>query len=104
MPLQRWLCQDIPEKEEGDWEKIATMKIGITEYFDSMHYLPGHPKCGNPHGHTYQVDIAVEGKLLNGMIMDFGLLREKVREVLTPFDHATLNDIVPYPSCENLCQ
>ena len=28
------------------------MKVGVIEHFDSMHLLPGHKKCGVPHGHT----------------------------------------------------
>lgn len=79
------------------------MKIGITEYFDSMHYLPGHPKCGKPHGHTYRVDIAVEGVVKDGMVMDFDILKTAARDILKTFDHCPLNDLVPYPSCENLC-
>lgn len=79
------------------------MKSGITEYFDSMHYLPGHPKCGKPHGHTYRVDIVVEGEVRDGMIVDFAILKEKLRAILKSFDHTALNEILPYPSCENLC-
>jgi 6-pyruvoyl-tetrahydropterin synthase len=29
------------------------MRPGITEYIDCAHFLPGHPKCGQIHGHTY---------------------------------------------------
>jgi hypothetical protein len=29
------------------------MKLGITEFIDCAHFLPGHPKCGQLHGHTY---------------------------------------------------
>jgi len=28
------------------------MRLGITEYIDCAHFLPGHPKCGQIHGHT----------------------------------------------------
>lgn len=27
--------------------------------FDSAHFIPGHPKCGRLHGHTYQVAITI---------------------------------------------
>jgi len=37
------------------------MKVGCIGYFDSMHLLPGHPKCGVPHGHTWKVEVIAEG-------------------------------------------
>ena len=38
------------------------MRLGITEYIDCAHFLPGHPKCGQVHGHTYRVDVTSEGQ------------------------------------------
>src|SRR2546425_417823 len=35
------------------------MRLGITEYIDAAHHLPGHEKCGRLHGHTYQVDVTI---------------------------------------------
>lgn len=78
------------------------MKVGIIEYIDSMHYLPGHTKCEAPHGHTYKVEVIVEGLLTRGIVIDFNVLREKVKTVLKKFDHINLNKIIKYPSCENL--
>jgi len=79
------------------------MKIGIIEYIDSMHYLPRHKKCETPHGHTYKVEIIAEGNPTKGIIIDFAILRKKVKKVLRNFDHKNLNKIIRYPSCENLC-
>jgi 6-pyruvoyltetrahydropterin/6-carboxytetrahydropterin synthase len=79
------------------------MKVGITEHFDSMHRLPGHPKCGVPHGHTYRLDVTVEGAVSNGMVLDFDELKRHVREVVRPMDHTDLNALHPVPTCENLC-
>lgn len=78
------------------------MKVGVIEHFDSMHLLPGHPKCGVPHGHTYRVDVAVEGPVVNGMVIDFDVLKRGLRELLKAFDHTDLNQLLPMPSCENL--
>ena len=79
------------------------MKVGIIEHFDSMHLLPGHPKCGVPHGHTYTVEVHVEGPVQNGMVIDFDLLKRSLRAVLKEIDHTDLNKILEFPSCENLC-
>ena len=38
------------------------MRLGITEYIDCAHFLPGHPKCGQVHGHTYKVEVVIEGE------------------------------------------
>jgi 6-pyruvoyl tetrahydropterin synthase/QueD family protein len=78
------------------------MKVGVVEHFDSMHLLPGHRKCGVPHGHTYKVEVTVEGPVVNGMVIDFDLLKSGLRELLKGYDHMDLNKIIAYPSCENI--
>lgn len=78
------------------------MKVGVIEHFDSMHLLPGHKKCGVPHGHTYRVEVTVEGPVVNGMVIDFDILKRNLRELLKTFDHVDLNTLMEFPSCENL--
>ena len=68
-----------------------TLRIGITGLtFDAAHYTPGvKEECLNLHGHTFRVDVEVEGPLgPDGMVMDFSALKEAVRRVLEPWDHA----------------
>ena len=80
------------------------MKIGVTEYIDCAHFLPGHLKCGAVHGHTYKVELTIEGKTENGMVVDFADLKHAVREVLGVYDHRSWNDFLDYPSVENICE
>ena len=80
------------------------MRLGITEYIDCAHFLPGHPKCGQVHGHTYRVDVAIEGEHNQGMIVDFNELKGKTREVLARYDHRHWNDVLEFPSVENICE
>ena len=80
------------------------MKLGVTEYMDCAHFLPGHPKCGTLHGHTYQVDLTVQGEIKDGMVIDFADLKQVLREVVSHYDHRSLNDFLEYPSVENICQ
>lgn len=79
------------------------MIIGKRYYFDAAHFLPGHPKCGKMHGHTWTVDVEVEGEMdPEMMVLDFNILNEKVKSVLDKLDHRALNDIVPIPTCESI--
>ncbi|MBI2150245.1 MAG: 6-carboxytetrahydropterin synthase [Acidobacteria bacterium] len=80
------------------------MRLGVTEYLDCAHFLPGHAKCGELHGHTYKVEITVEGPVKGGMVVDFGDLKQALREVLAPYDHRSWNDFLEYPSVENICE
>jgi len=80
------------------------MKLGITEYIDCAHLLPGHPKCGQVHGHTYKIEITVEGELRDGMVVDFADLKSETRGVLQRFDHRDWNEVLSYPSVENICE
>lgn len=79
------------------------MKLGVIEYIDCAHFLPGHPKCGSLHGHTYKVEITIQGELRDGMVMDFADLKQAVRAVLAEYDHKSWNDFLDYPSVENIC-
>ena len=76
----------------------------MSEYVDCAHFLPGHPKCGTLHGHTYKVEIAVEGQVKSGMVIDFADLKDALRSVLAHYDHRSWNDFLEYPSVENICE
>ncbi len=74
-------------------------KIRITKEFkfESAHALLGYDgPCKNIHGHSYKLAVTVIGEPLNdttspknGMVMDFGVLKQIVNEsIVKPFDHA----------------
>jgi 6-pyruvoyltetrahydropterin/6-carboxytetrahydropterin synthase len=74
--------------------------------FDAAHYLPSYNgKCEHLHGHTYALNIKVQGEPdTEGLVIDFAKLKKLVQElVLSKLDHALLNDIMPNPSAENIC-
>jgi 6-pyruvoyltetrahydropterin/6-carboxytetrahydropterin synthase len=79
------------------------MRLGITDNVDCAHFLPGHPKCGQLHGHTYKVEVVIEGEAKDGMIVDFAELKTQTRTVLAQYDHRNWNDVLEYPSVENIC-
>ena len=55
------------------------MRLGITEYIDCAHFLPGHPKCGQVHGHTYKVEVVIEGENSRGMVVDFNDIKGRIK-------------------------
>ena len=81
------------------------MRLGITDHIDCAHFMPGHPKCGQLHGHTYKVEVIIEGQTAaGGMIVDFNDLKVRTREVLGCYDHKNWNDFLQFPSVENICE
>ncbi len=80
------------------------MKLGITDHVDCAHHLTGHPKCGRNHGHTYRIEVVIEGQASGGMLVDFGDLKARTREVLAEYDHRDWNDFLDYPTVENICE
>ncbi len=80
------------------------MKLGVIDYIDCAHFIPGHGKCGQLHGHTYKVEVVIEGENRSGMIIDFSELKKSIKEGLGHFDHKMLNDLIEYPSVENICE
>ncbi len=74
------------------------MKIAKSFTFDSAHSLPNVPdghKCKNLHGHTYKVEIELDGPVdpHTGFVMDFGDLKAVVKPLIDQLDHTFLNDI-----------
>ena len=81
------------------------MKIGIRTHIDSAHCIPDHDTCNDMHGHTYTIELTVEGeKGESDMIIDFIELKKILREVLEGYDHKVLNDIIDVPTCENITE
>lgn len=73
--------------------------------FDSAHYLTDYyGKCERLHGHTYILEVTLEGKVQpNGLVIDFVVLKKIVqKQILAKIDHQLLNDIIENPSAERL--
>lgn len=82
------------------------MIVGRSFEFQSAHHLPRHPgKCRNLHGHTYRLEVLCEGPVdpESGMVIDFADVKAAVQgRILDPLDHTLLNDIIDYPTAENI--
>jgi 6-pyruvoyltetrahydropterin/6-carboxytetrahydropterin synthase len=86
-------------------------ELSIETGFASAHQLRGYKgKCEKLHGHNWKVQISVTAERLNeiDLAIDFHELKKIANEVISPLDHALLNDIFPFteknPSSENVAK
>ena len=57
--------------------------------FDAAHFLTKYEgKCKNIHGHRWRVVISIEGEPDNGMVVDFGVLKNDLKALCDYFDHS----------------
>ena len=78
-------------------------RIAKSFAFSAAHWLPRVPaghKCGNMHGHTYEVVLGLEGDLDPDLqwVQDFGAVGAAVAPLRERLDHCCLNDL---PGLEN---
>ena len=86
-------------------------EVSVRDHIASAHQLLGYDgPCKDMHGHTWHVEIVVCGNVLDGvgLLVDFKILKAKLKEVLMPLDHVVLNDLPAFkdlnPSTENLAR
>lgn len=79
--------------------------------FDAAHRLPNAPpghKCKRVHGHTFNVEINVSGRVEqhSGWVIDFDDIKEAFDPILEQIDHSYLNDIegLDNPTSENIAK
>jgi 6-pyruvoyltetrahydropterin/6-carboxytetrahydropterin synthase len=77
--------------------------------FEAAHLLPNLPeghKCRRLHGHSFRVEVHVDGAVdpHTGWVMDFAEIKERFKPVLERLDHYYLNEIegLENPTSENL--
>lgn len=70
------------------------MKVTKEITFDVAHMLSYYEgKCANLHGHTYRLQVTLEGNVgdVSHMVLDFNILKEVLNEsVMDVFDHAVV--------------
>jgi len=76
------------------------MNVALTRTFrfEAAHWLPTFPeghKCRRMHGHSFHVDVVVEGLVEpdKGYLMDFADIGKAIDPVRTQLDHYVLNEI-----------
>ena len=71
-------------------------ELTVKDHFDAAHSLTGYPgQCANLHGHTWDVEVSIEGTELDeiGILYDFKTLKRDLAAILANFDHKYLNDV-----------
>jgi len=71
--------------------------------FEAAHFLPAFPeghKCRRMHGHSFVVDLILEGELPEGQpyLVDMGEVKAAFAPLREQLDHHLLNDV---PGLEN---
>jgi len=84
-------------------------EVKIVTQFAAAHRLENFKgKCESLHGHNWKVEVFLAGKDLDGagLLMDFGAVKARTKEVLEEIDHKYLNELAAFqdrnPSSENL--
>jgi len=85
------------------------MEIFRSFRFESAHRLPHLPpdhKCSRLHGHSYRVDVHVEGPLDPKLawVVDFADIAAAFEPLLDALDHRYLNEVegLENPTCEQV--
>lgn len=72
----------------GEEGRLQTIFLDDPSFnFDYAHILPKTEKCSVMHGHTSSVLVEVIGAPLDGMVVDFAVAKQIVREAVRSLDH-----------------
>ncbi len=81
------------------------MRVRLTHEFrlesaHSLPHVPQHHKCRRVHGHTFEIEIHVEGEVdeRSGWLLDYASLHDAFAPVREALDHRLLNEV---PGLEN---
>ena len=89
------------------------MRVRLTHEFrlESAHSLPGVPpdhKCRRIHGHTFGIEVHVEGQVNpeSGWLADYADLDRAFRPVREALDHRLLNEVegLENPTSEHMAR
>ncbi|HMA85631.1 MAG TPA: 6-carboxytetrahydropterin synthase QueD [Desulfosalsimonadaceae bacterium] len=67
-------------------------------------------KCENLHGHNWRIEVFVAGPELDhsGVLVDFGVIKKHLAEIIDSLDHKFLNELEFFknanPSSENIAR
>ncbi|MBW2653980.1 MAG: 6-carboxytetrahydropterin synthase QueD [Deltaproteobacteria bacterium] len=88
---------------------LGIYEIYVKDHFAAAHALRGYDgNCSNMHGHNWIIEVYIQCTKLNklGIGVDFRDAKGVIKEVLSKFDHTTLNEVAEFgsinPTSENI--
>ncbi len=92
----------------SSYTMLIMFRLRVEDHFSAAHQLVNYDgPCENLHGHTFKLQVTVEGETLDdiGMLVDFHILKKTIKQIHDEFDHKFLNDILPFsPTSERLAE
>jgi 6-pyruvoyltetrahydropterin/6-carboxytetrahydropterin synthase len=89
--------------------KKSMYELKVLTRFAAAHQLTMvGTKCENMHGHNWKIEVHVTGEKLDkaGVLVDFGVIKKHVAEIMAMLDHKYLNELDYFkqkqPSSENI--
>ena len=86
-------------------------ELRVTTDFAAAHQLTMvGAKCENLHGHNWKIEVCVKGEALDkgGVLMDFGIIKKNLADIMDELDHKFLNELDIFakcpPSSENIAR
>ena len=87
-------------------------ELKVKTHFAAAHQLKlVAKKCENLHGHNWKIEVRVGGENLNsaGVLIDFGILKQHIQDLMMILDHKFLNELDYFgddnpPSSENIAR
>ena len=82
--------------------KILVNGVQSNLRFSSAHVIPGHESCGFIHGHSYFVDVEIEGERAGEFefVVDFKDIKKYTKAICDELDHRLLipvyNDLIEF--------
>ena len=75
------------------------MKLFKRFTFEAAHSLPDYPEI---HGHSYHVEVWVQGNAVNGYVMRESELEKECLYIKSIYDHKNLDNFFDLPTSENI--
>src|SRR5690242_11535072 len=90
-------------RRRGEYNRPVKARLAKDYFFEAAQTLPNVPpghKCGKMHGHSFKLEIIVEGEVnpQTGWVYDHALISRAVEPLMDLLDHKYLNEV---PGLEN---
>lgn len=87
---------------------MEIFKVFTIEAAHRLPHVPAGHKCGRLHGHTFQIEVHVQGPIdpKLGWIIDFADIKSAFRPIEEQIDHNYLNEVegLENPTSENVAR